>query len=254
MPEGDSVWRVARRLHHAFVGSALVRSDLRWPSLATADLRGATTLEVVSRGKHILHRFDNGMTLHSHLRKDGSWRMSATTSPPSPYAAHSVRAVLSTVQWTAVGNALGMLDVVRTREERRFVGQLGPDPLGPDWNPAEAARRISASPDTLGAALLDQNNLAGLGTVWTAESLFAQGLNPWRPASTVPFPDLVALADRAHQLLNASIRERRSSRRPPTAYRQLHQPCTRCGTSIEAGTVGAGPLARTLIYCPCCQR
>lgn len=47
MPEGDAVWRTARRLHRGLAGAELTASDLRWPSLATADLAGWTTLEVV---------------------------------------------------------------------------------------------------------------------------------------------------------------------------------------------------------------
>ena len=123
MPEGDAVWRVARRLNDALAGERLVRSDLRWPSLATADLVGATTLEVVPRGKHLLHRLDNGLTLHSHLRMDGTWRVSATTDPPQPFGGHLVRAVVATAQWTAVGIALGMLDLARTRDEARLVAR-----------------------------------------------------------------------------------------------------------------------------------
>lgn len=253
MPEGDSVWRVARKLNSAFAGERLVRSDLRWPSLATADLRGVTTLEVVPRGKHLLHRFDNGLTLHSHLRMDGAWRISATTSPPQPFVVRTVRAVLATAEWTAVGNALGMLDLVRTREEARLVGWLGPDVLGPDWDAREVARRLAASPDALGAALLDQRNLAGLGTIWTAESLFAEKLDPWRPAAAVPRGDLVALADRAHALLTGSIQGRVNPRRSFAVYRRLHQPCRRCGTPIAAGTTGSGPQERTLFFCPSCQ-
>lgn len=253
MPEGDAVWRVARRLNGALAGERLVRSDLRWPSLATADLVGATTLEVVPRGKHLLHRLDNGLTLHSHLRMDGTWRVSATTDPPQPFGGHLVRAVVATAQWTAVGTALGMLDLARTRDEARLVGHLGPDLLGPDWDAREAARRLAASPDALGAALLDQGNLAGLGTIWTAESLFAQGLDPWRPAAAVPRADLVALADRAHRLLTAAIAGRVDPRRGHAVYRRLRQPCRRCGTAIKAGTVGAGPRSRTLFFCPGCQ-
>ena len=70
MPEGDTVWRTAARLHEALAGERLERADLRWPSLATADLRGARTLEVRSRGKHLLHRLDTGLTLpvsYTHL-------------------------------------------------------------------------------------------------------------------------------------------------------------------------------------------
>ena len=78
MPEGDTVWRTAHRLHQALAGHVVTVCDLRWPSLATVDLRGATTTEVVARGKHVLHRLDSGVTLHSHLRMDGQWRVAAT--------------------------------------------------------------------------------------------------------------------------------------------------------------------------------
>ena len=75
MPEGDTVWRTATRLHQALAGHPVTRWDLRWGELATSDLVGATTLEVVSRGKHILQRLDAGVTLHSHLRMEGQWRI-----------------------------------------------------------------------------------------------------------------------------------------------------------------------------------
>lgn len=61
MPEGDTVWRTAQRLNEALAGDPLVHADLRWPSLALADLRGAVTLEIRARGKHLLHRLDNGL-------------------------------------------------------------------------------------------------------------------------------------------------------------------------------------------------
>ena len=82
MPEGDAVWRTARRLHEALAGRVLVSADLRWPSLATSDLSGLTVTEVVPRGKHLLLRLDNGWTLHSHLRMDGSWRVEPTRPRP----------------------------------------------------------------------------------------------------------------------------------------------------------------------------
>ena len=75
MPEGDIVWRTAHRLHLALAGHVVTVCDLRWPSLATVDLRGATTTEVVARGKHVLQRLDSGVTLHTHLRMDGQWRV-----------------------------------------------------------------------------------------------------------------------------------------------------------------------------------
>jgi len=71
MPEGDTVHRTAERLHRALAGRIVQRAKLRWPRVPDADLAGAHTLEVVARGKHLLHRFDSGITLHTHLRMEG---------------------------------------------------------------------------------------------------------------------------------------------------------------------------------------
>lgn len=78
MPEGDTVWRTARRLHETLAGEVISAADLRWPGISTADLRGMRTLEVVARGKNVLHRLDAGLTLHSHLRMEGQWRIEST--------------------------------------------------------------------------------------------------------------------------------------------------------------------------------
>ena len=75
MPEGDTVHRTADRLRRALSGRVVERAELRWPSVPDVDLSGSRTLEVVARGKHILHRFDTGATLHSHLRMEGQWRI-----------------------------------------------------------------------------------------------------------------------------------------------------------------------------------
>ncbi len=184
MPEGDTVWRTARRLDEALAGEPLVLGELRWPSLAGLDLVGATTLEVVSRGKHLLHRLDTGTTIHSHLRMEGQWRV----AHPGPDTARllrrsDVRAALGTDRWTAVGLRLGMLDAVPTAREDDLVGHLGPDVLGPDWDPDRAAAAVAAYPGTVGEALLDQRTLAGVGTFWASEALFLERLLPWTPAA-----------------------------------------------------------------------
>ncbi len=75
MPEGDVVFHTARRLHEALAGRTLTRSDFRVPRLATADLAGDVVTETVPRGKHLLTRTENGLTVHTHLRMDGSWRV-----------------------------------------------------------------------------------------------------------------------------------------------------------------------------------
>src|SRR5690606_41882773 len=133
MPEGDAVYRTAARLRGALDGQALTRSDFRVPRHATADLTGRVVLGTVSRGKHLLTRVEGGLTVHTHLRMDGRWLVSpAGRCTPG---GDQVRLILANEQWQAVGLKLGMVDLLRTADEGRVVGHLGPDLPGDDWDP-----------------------------------------------------------------------------------------------------------------------
>jgi hypothetical protein len=162
VPEGDAVWRTARKLHQALSGHTLTRTDFRVPAIATVDLAGGTVVETVSRGKHLLTRVDHDQkwTLHTHLKMEGSWRI---YEPGERWgkAGHHARVVLDTGEKVGVGFQLGIVELVLREHEDQVVGHLGPDLLGPDWDEHEAVRRLTADPDRpLGEALLDQRNLA----------------------------------------------------------------------------------------------
>lgn len=264
MPEGDAVWRAARRLHDGLAGQVLVDWELRWPSLATSNHRGATTVEVVPRGKHLLHRLDDGFTLHSHLRMDGSWKvLDPATITRRQLANPDLRAVIGTRDATAFGRLLGMLDVIRTEDEHRLVGHLGPDLLGADWDAAAAVERLRRHPDAaLGTALLDQRNLAGIGTMWMAEVLWCERLSPWVSVGQLGDDELAAVVDRAHALVTAATAypfsvDTGNPRDPLFTYGRTGLPCRRCGTRIAVGEVpgGIGRVAmdRMAWHCPRCQ-
>ncbi|GAA1336341.1 Fpg/Nei family DNA glycosylase [Actinocatenispora thailandica] len=259
VPEGDTVWLHARQLDAALRGQVLDRTDFRLPALATADLAGWRVPEVRSRGKHLLVRAvapdGRRVTLHSHLRMDGTWRIYRPGQRFHGEPAHTIRVVLATARSVAVGYRLHDVALVPTRDESRLVGHLGPDLLGPDWDAAAAARRLAARPDRpIGAALLDQRNLAGVGNLYQCELLFLRGLSPWAPVSSVS--DLPGLVELAHRTLTAN-RDRwaqsttGSLRRGETTYvygrRAL--PCRRCGTPIRRDGTGD----RVTYWCPRCQ-
>jgi endonuclease-8 len=261
VPEGDTVWRTARRLDEALAGRTVVAADLRWPDLSTADLRGRRTLEVVSRGKHLLHRLEGGLTLHSHLRMEGRWRIERTAGlAPARRCSPDLRALVATEDWTALGLRLGELDLVPTLRESELVGHLGPDLLAPDWGElaaAQAAANILAYPGTVAAALLDQRNVAGLGTVWVAQALFAERVNPWAAASALSPEAVSGIVHRAHLLLDAARRDGVGTGSRPRESGVLHgqvgRPCRRCGGVVRLASVGTGVLQRSIAYCPTCQ-
>ncbi|WP_405882909.1 DNA glycosylase [Streptomyces sp. NBC_01136] len=259
MPEGDTVWQAARRLHIALAGKVLTRSDLRVPEYATADLTGRTVLDVTPRGKHLLTRMEGGLTLHSHLRMDGSWKVYANGQRWSGGPAHQIRAILGTADRTAVGYRLPVLELLRTTDEDRAVGHLGPDLLGPDWDPANALENLLRDPARpLGEALLDQRNLAGIGNVYKSELCFLLRVTPWLPVGELPADRAAQLPVLAKKLLEAN-RDRPSrsttGRRDQNlfVYGRAPRPCLRCRTSIRRADQGDGSRERPAYWCPTCQ-
>lgn len=257
MPEGDTVWLHARYLDRALAGARLTAADLRVPALSTVELTGSLVLGAVSRGKHLLIRFERGgrrRTLHSHLRMDGRWLIRPASRAYRP--AHTVRVVLTTASVRAIGDRVHDLALVPTAEETRLVGHLGPDLLGDDWDPAEAVRRLAAAGDReLGAALLDQRNLAGIGNLYKSELAFLRGVSPWTPVRDVP--DLAALVRLAHDVLSAN-RDRWSQVTTGVdrhgertfVYGRGARPCRRCGTPVRRH---APSDDRVTYWCPSCQ-
>lgn len=260
MPEGDTLRRVARRLTAALADGPLVRAELRWPTLAEQNLVGDRSLGTHAYGKHLFTRFDSGVTLHTHLRMDGTWRVAPTPAGPNGRAdgePAQLRALLATSTWTCRGYLLGMMDLVATADEHRLISHLGPDLLADDAAeqiPAAAARITQARGRTIGEVLLDQTYAAGIGTIWMAETLFRHRVSPWRRAQDV---DATALLTTASVLMRTSADSPSAPGTrgsvPIAVHGKAGRPCPRCGAPIAVAPVGTAPQERPAFHCPGCQ-
>src|ERR1700742_353854 len=162
MPEGDTVWHTAATLRDNLVGLTLTRCDVRVPQFATVDLTGNVVDEVFSRGKHLFIRVGRA-SIHSHLKMDGSWRVGKRPVRLD----HRVRIVLEANDIRAVGVDLGVLEILDRDRDGEAVAHLGPDLLGPDWDPRAAAANLVADPERpIAEVLLDQRVMAGVGNVY----------------------------------------------------------------------------------------
>jgi formamidopyrimidine-DNA glycosylase len=258
MPEGDTVFLAATRMHAALAGQRLVATDFRVPRFATADLSGQVVREVAARGKHLLLRTDAGTTLHTHFKMEGAWHL---YRPGERWRGpdFQVRAVLRTEPWVAVGFRLAICELLPTASEHEVVGHLGPDVLGPDWDPAEAVRRLRADPDrAIGTALLDQRAIAGPGNVYKSEVCFLRGVDPWTPVGEVE--DLEGMVDLMKRLMEANRTTGSQITTGDTRPGRTHwvaartgKPCRRCGTPIGKADQPSDDGDRVTYWCPTCQ-
>lgn len=273
MPEGDSVWRLANRLQ-PLVGRTIEHADFRVPHLATASLTGAVIHRAWAHGKHLLWDC-SGQVLHTHLRMEGTWRLHPVGTRWS-MPAHTARLVIRVSGGVElVGHNLGLVELWPLPELDRRLGHLGPDLLAEDWATAgrwlptgrdEAVRRVLRDPArSVGEALLDQRNLAGIGNEYRAEVCFLSGIHP---STTIEHCDAAGVVDLAATLMRANLGSpvrtfTGDHRRGHTTYvfGRNHRPCLRCGASIASATLGgatsvASPQAaqeRIIWWCPSCQ-
>ena len=258
MPEGDTVHHAARRIQAVLldrVPEAISMPQRRhasegWPER----LAGRAVRSVDAHGKHLFIRFEDQLTLHSHLRMTGAWGVHRAGArwKRSP---HRAWIVLAAGEWRVVefdGPVLELVRESRTRFDQRLVA-LGPDVIGERFDHADflaRLRRVDQS-RAIGEALLDQRIVAGIGNVWKSESCFATRLNPWRALAKLGDEEALAVIDFAAAGMTHSAEVDGFSTRPRAVYRRAGQPCERCGTQIRSH--GQGDDARLTYWCPGCQ-
>ena len=262
MPEGDSVFRLAARLRAALDGRRIVSGELRGGRAAGTRLDGRGIVGHDTHGKHLLTRFDDGLSLHTHLRMQGSWTITGPGRSVPRRVVPTVRIRMSLGDGrTAWGLDVPVVELVPTADESRVLGGLGPDPLRADWDADTAVRRVTRDPSRpVIAALLDQRGMAGLGNLWANEICFLRGVYPWSPVGDV---DAVALVDRAAESLRASARipgmyqvTTGRTRRGESHWvvGRAGRACLRCGTTVRGrAEVPGDPGRRRTWWCPRCQ-
>jgi endonuclease-8 len=255
VPEGDTVHFAARRLNAALAGQSVTRSDFRVPRYATIDVSGTTIENVVARGKHLLFRFDDGRSLHTHFKMEGTWHLYRSGERWRGGPGHEVRAILETERWVAVGWRLAIVEILPRSGEEALLSHLGPDVLGPDWDAGEAIARMEKDPArAIGEVLLDQTVIAGPGNVYKSEICFLRGVHPETPVGEIDVPAVIDLTKRLMEVNRTTGSQITTGDARPGrkqwVYGRGGQPCRRCGTLI-ARKAEAGE--RVTYWCPSCQ-
>ena len=250
MPEGDTIWRASAMLRSALAGKRVKAA--RPAGLAT--VVGSTVSAVEAVGKHLVIRFDNGYSLHTHLRMRGVWRV---YRPGESWRRPEwqLKALLETDDAVATCFGAPVVELVRSVESR--LGHLGPDILADDWPADEVVRRarqLDAMP--VGELLLDQRVTAGIGNVYRCEALWRERLNPFKKTGEVSDEGLMNVFATARAAMRANLTSDPRRRLFPgygrgAVHGRSGRPCPRCGTPIRSRLTGENP--RVVYWCPACQ-
>jgi endonuclease-8 len=256
VPEGDTIWKTAATLRRALAGRPVTAFEARVP-LRRRPAVGVTVREVEARGKHLLVWFDDGTALHTHLQMHGSWHVYRSGDAwRRPAGAMRVR--IATTDAEAVCFSAPVVETLTEAEVRRHprLRVLGPDLTAPAPDVDAAAARLAALGERqIGVALLDQRVAAGIGNVYKSEVLFACGVDPFAPVSSLDDEARRALLRTAAHHLRANT-ERAGPRSTVRSgglavYGRRGLPCRRCGTPIASAR--QGEQARVTYWCPTCQ-
>ncbi len=248
-----------------FKGQRVAVSSPQGRFIEGADaVNGKVFTKASAYGKHLFHHYDGGRIVHVHLGLYGKFGVfDATDGVPDPVGQVRMR-IIGTQKGTDLRGPTAC-EVVTEAEVSDILARLGPDPLRKDADPGTAFTRIHKSRRVIGALLMDQSVLAGVGNVYRNELLYRHRIDPHRPGTKVDEAEFDDAWTDLVELMNVGVRKGRiitirpeddhglpsyGPRRPRTyVYRRAGDPCRICDTPIRTEVLEG----RNLFWCPTCQ-
>jgi endonuclease-8 len=273
MPEGHTLFRLARTLQHHFAERDVAVSSPQGRFAESAALLDGTVLEAAtSYGKHLFVDFAEDRCVHVHLGLYGKFAVhGGEPRPPVGQVRLRLLAPGGDGRPPAYGDLRGATacELVTRAQQDALLARLGPDPLRADADWTRAWDRVSRSRGPIGGLLMDQAVLAGIGNVYRAEVLFRHRVDPLRAGSTLRrsafehlWHDLVELlADgvRVGRIVTVHpprdpvrvgrVQQGDTGGSPVFVYRRAGEPCFVCGSLVRTELLAG----RNLFWCPGCQ-
>ena len=271
MPEGHTLYRLARDLDEAFAGGPVrVTSPQGRFAADAATLDGLEVTHAESAGKHLFIGFPGERYVHIHLGLIGKFDIVPIVAGEVPPPVGQVRLRLFNERYVADLRGAAQCELVGESKRVAVLAKLGPDPLRSDADPDKAWVRIQRTHRPIGELLMDQAVLAGIGNVYRAEVLFRHRIHPLRPGNTLRkaqwdsiWADLVELL--AEGVRTGRIDTVRAEHTPEAmgraprvddhggevyVYRRTGMECYLCGSKVRTEELAG----RNSFWCPKCQR
>jgi len=268
MPEGHTIHRHARQQRKLLQGHPLAAESPQGRFAQGARMIDGHALDRIEPvGKHIFYHFASGAGIvHVHLGMYGKFRVAKlNTDQPPPEPRGAVRLRLVSPAACVDLNGPTACELLEAPAYDTLKARLGPDLLDPNADRDAVWQRVARSRAALGALLMDQSVLSGIGNIYRAEILYRQSIHPATPAKSISRDQFDALWEDAVDQLKIGVRVGKivttdpdefnvKNHRALTADRRCYvyrrDNCLRCGNKVEKLTLAG----RTCYACPAEQK
>jgi len=277
MPELPEVETIVRRLRDGtpeqpgVPGHTIQTVEITWdriiaepdPKTFQKALIGKEIIDVRRRAKFLHFPLDRGHLI-GHLRMSGDMRMERrldAQKSPLPTTDYDRVIIGFETNWRLVfSNIRKFGRMLYTEDLETIFGNLGPEPLAKDFSTEHLYEMLRAHSRQIKPLLMDQQFIAGLGNIYTDESLFKAKIHPLRRSDSLSKVEAQMLYHAIRHTLSEGILKFGASldwiyrggefQNHFNVYQQQDQPCPVCGTLIKKMTVGQ----RGTHFCPTCQQ
>ncbi len=273
MPELPEVETIRRTLAEHVTDLKIEEIKLFWSSAVCgwndqsfeALVTGRRIQRIDRRGKYLLIRLDEDLTLIAHMRMTGRLNYFTVKQEPEKHTHVVFRLEQGEVHFSDV-RKFGRIQAIPTPLciSGSSLGKLGPEPLEEEFTSEVLKERFGKKKLSIKAALLDQHVLAGMGNIYVDESLFLASISPERGVDTLSKEEISKLHHAIQKVLQAGIDaqgtsfrdyrdangEKGSFEQELQVYGRAGKPCKVCGQALNKTRLAG----RTTVYCSSCQR
>ena len=282
MPELPEVQTVVTQIGKKITGKTLADFWTDWDKKVLKPvtkikkiIKGTVVLGTRRFGKTIVIDLDNAYSIVIHLKMTGhllykdkenesakEWQ-----DPTNQFIHHRFHFTDGSQVDFSDMRKFGWVDLCQTDAlaSHRHIEKLGIDALSQKFTPEVFQAFLLRSPKKpIGALLLEQEKIAGIGNIYRSEALYRAGILPWRPSGTLTPKESTLLHGHIKQVLREAVRlrgttdgdfrdtdgKRGSFQKRLYVYGRTGELCKKCDTIIERKKIGS----RSIFFCARCQK